>query len=76
MVMSLSHLLPIGGSLAYRDGTTSRSCSLSMAIVNFAAGYVMWLATRTRRRELQPRDGFLLVVAGVGRCCRRSPRCR
>lgn len=30
----------------------------------FASGFVLWLATRRQRREVQPRDGALLVVLG------------
>ena len=60
MVMSLSHLLPIGVSLAYGDGTAA-AFVFSMAI-NCAAGYIVWLLTRRYRRDLGPRDGILLVA--------------
>ena len=60
MVMSLSHLLPLGVSLAHGDGAAS-AFGLSM-VVNFAAGCTMWMTTRRTRRELTPRDGILLVV--------------
>jgi trk system potassium uptake protein TrkH len=60
MVMSLSHLVPIGVSIAYDDGLLS-NFSFSMTL-NFALGYVLWLATRRFRRDLAPRDGILLVV--------------
>jgi trk system potassium uptake protein TrkH len=31
-------------------------------LITFASGATLWLATRRFRRELQPRDGFLLVT--------------
>jgi len=60
MMMSLSHLLPIGWSLATDDGTAD-SFAFSMAL-NAAVGYVVWLTTRRFRREPKPREGILLVV--------------
>jgi len=60
MAMSLTHLLPIGVSLVLEDGTT-RAWVLSMA-VNFAAGAILWLTTRRHKRELNLREGILLVV--------------
>ena len=61
MVMSLSHLLPLGVSLAHGDGAAG-AFTASMA-VNFAVGCAMWLTTRRRQpRELTARDGILLVV--------------
>ncbi len=60
MVMSLSHLLPLGVSVYYNDGTTS-AFSFSMAL-NCAAGYLMWTLTKHTRRDLTARDGILLVV--------------
>ena len=60
MVMSLSHLLPLGVSFGYGDGA-AHAFVISM-IVNFAVGCAMWLGTRRNKRELTPRDGILLVV--------------
>lgn len=60
MAMSLTHLAPIGVSLALEDGTTP-VWILSMTL-NFAAGAILWLATRHRKRELSLREGILLVV--------------
>lgn len=60
MVMSLSHLLPLGVSLFYGDGAAG-AFAISMA-VNFAGGCAMWLSTRSGKRELTSRDGILLVV--------------
>ena len=31
-------------------------------VITLLAGAILWAATRSRRRELQPRDGFLLVA--------------
>jgi trk system potassium uptake protein TrkH len=60
MVMSLSHLLPLGVSIGYDDGAT-QAFVISM-IVNFSVGGAMWLGTRHYKRDLTPRDGILLVV--------------
>ena len=60
MVMSLFHLLPLGVSLAYRDGAEF-AFIFSMAL-NCAVGYLVWVTTRRHQRELTPRDGILLVV--------------
>ena len=60
MVMSLSHLVPIGVSIAHDDGLLS-NFGFSMT-VNFAVGYFLWLLTRRFQRDLAPRDGILLVV--------------
>jgi trk system potassium uptake protein len=60
MVMSLSHLIPIGVSLAYSDGAWRAFC-VSM-IFNFVVALIAFMATRRLRIELKPRDGMLLVV--------------
>lgn len=60
MAMSLSHLLPIITSAVLEDGTMA-AFGMSMAF-NFAAGLLLWLATRRFRRELSLREGILLVV--------------
>lgn len=60
MVMSLSHLLPLGISIGHDDGA-SQAFVISM-FVNFAVGCAMWLGTRHNKRDLTPRDGILLVV--------------
>ena len=61
MAMSLTHLLPIGISLALDDGAAT-ALAWSMAI-NFVAGALMWIFTRNYKRELSLREGILLVVA-------------
>ena len=62
MVFSATFLLPLGWSLAVDDGT-ARSFAVS-GLGCLLAGLVLWLSTRRHRRELQPRDGALLVVLG------------
>ncbi len=61
MAMSLTHLLPIGVSLALSDGAAN-ALFWSM-VVNFFTGGVLWLLTRNYKRELSLREGILLVVA-------------
>lgn len=61
MAMSLTHLLPIGISLALKDGAAT-ALSWSMA-TNFVAGGLLWLLTRQYKKELSLREGILLVVA-------------
>lgn len=60
MVMSLSHLLPIGVSLAYRDG--AEFAFIFSWAFNCSIGYLVWVTTRRQQRELTLRDGILLVV--------------
>ena len=60
MVLAATYVLPIGWSLAVRDGTTDSFVRASLATL--AAGVALWAPTRRYRRELQPRDGCLLVV--------------
>jgi trk system potassium uptake protein len=60
MVMAATYLLPIGWSVAVRDGTSDSF--IQAAIGTLACGLLLWAPTRRFRRELQPRDGCLLVV--------------
>lgn len=60
MAMSLSHLVPISVSVIYGDGAFW-AFVFSM-VLNFASGYVTWLATRRYAREIMARDAILLVV--------------
>jgi trk system potassium uptake protein TrkH len=62
MAFAVTYLLPIATSLIYDDGTAI-AFVLAM-LIDFAAGYVLWLATRRHRRDLRPRDGYLLVTLG------------
>jgi trk system potassium uptake protein len=57
----LLYLLPIGWSLAVRDGAAIDF--VVAAAINAVVGLGAALATRGWRRELKPRDGFVLVTA-------------
>ena len=59
LCFSVAYLLPIGWSLGTGDGTAGRF-ALSMAI-NFAAGALLLGLTWKHKREIRPREGFLLV---------------
>ncbi len=56
----LLYLLPIAWSLGARDGAVLDF--LAAAGINVVIGMAVALATRRFRRELKPRDGFLLVT--------------
>ena len=56
----LAYILPIGCSLATGDGLWAKF--LLAAAITVAAGAVLAAATFRHRRELKPRDGFLLVT--------------
>jgi len=60
MVLALTYVLPIGWSLAVSDGTADSFIESGMGTI--ACGFALWLPTRGHRRELQARDGCLLVV--------------
>ena len=60
MAMSLSHLLPLATALILQDGTSG--IFLSSMALNFAAGALLWFATRHHRHELQMREGILLII--------------
>ena len=57
---SLSMLIPLALSLWKNDGA---SAGFETAFcITFFTGLLMWLLTRRYKRELIPRDGFLLVT--------------
>lgn len=61
---SLSMLIPLALSLWKKDGA---SAGFEIAFcITFFTGLLMWLLTRRYKRELIPRDGFLLVTMGLG----------
>ncbi len=60
-VFTLTFALPMGWSLAVGDGA-HRGFAYA-ATVSAVIGVVLWVSTRRIGRELQPRDGALLVVA-------------
>src|SRR5690349_4372234 len=53
------YVLPIGWSLAVRDGAAIDF--VVAALINVVVGLAVAGATHRFRRELKPRDGFLLV---------------
>jgi trk system potassium uptake protein len=58
----LAYILPIGCSLAAGDGLWTQF--LLAAAITAVAGAALAAATFRYRRELKPRDGFLLVTLG------------
>jgi trk system potassium uptake protein TrkH len=52
-------LVPLGFALAEHDA--AESAFITSILITLGAGVLMSLATRSFRRELQPRDGFVLV---------------
>ena len=59
---ALSYALPIGCSLLFADGLWSHF--LLAAAIAAAVGMALAAVTLRARRELKPRDGFLLVTLG------------
>ena len=59
-MFGLSLLAPIAASWYLEDGTLSAYDEAF--VICLAGGLLLWLATRRFRRELNSRDGFLLVV--------------
>jgi trk system potassium uptake protein TrkH len=59
---ALTYALPIGCALLLGDGLWTRF--LLAAAITTAVGLVLATATAHARRELKPRDGFLLVTLG------------
>ena len=60
MFFSLTYLMPLFSALIFGDGTFP--LFLDAMGISFAVGGVLWGLTRRARRELQARDGFLLVT--------------
>ncbi|MCK9509544.1 MAG: TrkH family potassium uptake protein, partial [Pigmentiphaga sp.] len=59
-LFSLTMLVPIGMAWYFQDGAL-RIFSLSL-VGSATAGFLLYSSTRMFRRELRPRDGFLLVT--------------
>jgi trk system potassium uptake protein TrkH len=55
-----TYLMPIASSLIYADGTTREFLDALLACL--VCGGVLVVLTRRYKRELRPRDGFLLVT--------------
>jgi trk system potassium uptake protein len=60
MLYSTAFLLPLAVSLGMADGA-HKAYDLAI-LVTFLSGAVLWVFSRRGKRELQTRDGFLLVV--------------
>ena len=59
MMFSITYVLPVAASLIYSDGQFVDF--VVAALFCLAAGLVVWASTRSHRREMRSRDGFLLV---------------
>ncbi|MCA1979677.1 MAG: TrkH family potassium uptake protein [Thiobacillus sp.] len=59
MLFSLTMLIPLALSWLADDG--AQRAYDEAILITFAAGAAIWAVTRRARRELQTRDGFLLV---------------
>ena len=62
MLFSAAFIPALAWSIFASDGMHAVFAGSALACLT--VGFVLWLATRRRRRELQPRDGALLVVLG------------
>lgn len=60
LIFGLTMLIPLGLALWNNDG--ARFAFEESILITMGCGLLMWLATRRYKRELQTRDGFLLVV--------------
>ena len=60
LLFALLTLVPLGFALYHDDH--AESAFFTASAVTFCAGVLMSLTTRRFRRELQPRDGFVLVA--------------
>lgn len=60
MLFSAAFLLPLALSWALDDG--AQRAYDEAIVITFVAGALTWLFTRKSQRELQTRDGFLLVL--------------
>ena len=60
MFFSITYLMPIASAVIYDDGTLIDF--VDAMSISFAAGFLLWFGTRRHKRELKPRDGFLLVT--------------
>jgi trk system potassium uptake protein TrkH len=60
MFFSITYLMPIAASLIYDDGTWIDF--VDAMIMAAGMGALIWIVTRRHKRELKPRDGFLLVA--------------
>jgi len=60
MIFALCMLFPL--LCSFFIGDNAQTAYDEAILLTAAAGGVLWVLTKTQRRELQPRDGFLLVA--------------
>jgi trk system potassium uptake protein TrkH len=60
LIFAFTMLLPLAVSFIWRD--TAQGAYDEAFLITAASGIFIWLFTRHNKRELQTRDGFLLVV--------------
>jgi trk system potassium uptake protein len=60
LIFSFTMLLPLAVAFTWRDAALSAYDEAFL--ITFISGLLIWLFTRHNKRELQTRDGFLLVV--------------
>ena len=60
LIFGLIMLVPLGASVYFQDDAIG-AYDGGVAITIFA-GLLIWMLTRSRKRELKTRDGFLIVV--------------
>lgn len=60
LFFGVTYVVPLASSLIYQDGTTWQF--FDALIVCLGCGGLLAILTRRFKRELQPRDGFLLVT--------------
>lgn len=60
LIFAFTMLLPLGVAFVWRDAALHAYDEAFL--VTFGSGLLTWLFTRHNKRELQTRDGFLLVV--------------
>lgn len=57
---SLSMLIPM--ALSYWKADGALDSFVTSFLITFFSGFILWISTRSFKRELIPRDGFLLVT--------------
>jgi trk system potassium uptake protein len=62
IVFSVTYAIPLVAALVFDDGTFRDF--VEAGLMTLAAGALLWFGTRKFKRELKPRDGYLLVVLG------------
>ena len=60
LIFAFTMLLPLGVAFIWQDGALYAYDEAFL--ITFGSGLLTWLITRHNKRELQTRDGFLLVV--------------